>query len=510
MKSLLFRAKQGIAIFSLIKNLSYLDYLLFFLILSAILLRLVNLDYNSAFNDEAIYIVIGRMGLFASDWLSYGAKLWMAGLPYIYPTISALAFETAGIEGARLLNVIFGIILIEEVYQLTLLLNLFDTKTNKIAATIALFLSGFSAAGIFVSKLATYDMLSFLLLICAITSFLKARHFNNGKYYFLTFISIFTSFLTKVVAGIYFAPLFLISIFIIKNRSVKQKKLSIYYLYIPLIICMSVYGLLNSNNLLTFVTTHKDQGITTNYLTIIQIIIKTSGLSFLFLIPGSAILIKYKKTKQVLGLIVLSMVIPVFHLVLRRYATLDKHMYLSDIFLSVVIAYAVSLFFRKKIYRFLFKNRIIFIPYKIQLQKMITSFVFFILAIFYVWHSALISSQLEHQWKNTKEVGYFLSERIHPGDKLLTENGGAIILILYDKLFPPTDIVTFDWINYSGISSETAYEQAIKDGYFNYIELDNEYEENEEFMLNLREAMIENYQLIYSQNNFEIYEKKES
>ncbi|MCL5432698.1 MAG: hypothetical protein M1524_01095 [Patescibacteria group bacterium] len=47
----------------------------------AFVVRIININYNTAFNDEAIYVVIGRMGLFTNDWWSYGAKLWMAGVP---------------------------------------------------------------------------------------------------------------------------------------------------------------------------------------------------------------------------------------------------------------------------------------------------------------------------------------------------------------------------------------------------------------------------------------------
>jgi hypothetical protein len=49
--------------------------LLVILLLASFIIRILNLNYNTAFNDEAIYIVIGRMGLFASDWWSYGANL---------------------------------------------------------------------------------------------------------------------------------------------------------------------------------------------------------------------------------------------------------------------------------------------------------------------------------------------------------------------------------------------------------------------------------------------------
>src|SRR4051812_19070423 len=85
----------------------------------ALAIRVVNLNYNSPFNDEAIYIVLGKMGLFLRDWWTYNAQSWVAGLPYLYPSFSALAYVTGGIVGSRLLSVLFGLLTIGEVYQLT-------------------------------------------------------------------------------------------------------------------------------------------------------------------------------------------------------------------------------------------------------------------------------------------------------------------------------------------------------------------------------------------------------
>src|SRR3989304_10223442 len=87
-------------------------YLLFASAIAAasFLIRAVNLSYNSPFNDEAIYIVIGKMGLFGGDWTSYNAASWMAGLPFLYPPLAGVGFELGGIVGARMLSVVFGVL----------------------------------------------------------------------------------------------------------------------------------------------------------------------------------------------------------------------------------------------------------------------------------------------------------------------------------------------------------------------------------------------------------------
>lgn len=463
---------------------------LYLILLSAFIIRVVNLNYNSAFNDEAIYVVIGRMGLFAHDWWSYGAKLWMAGLPYIYPPMSALAYELGGISGARLLNVIFGVLLVEEVYRFVLLLNLFDTKTNRIAALIACFLAAFSGIGIFVSKLATYDMPSFLLFIVGINSFLKAKNFTNGKYYFLTFFCLFAAFLTKITIAIFFPILFVISILIMKARSVLDKRRAITYLYVPFFLATLVYFVLYRDNLMTYIATHRDLG-SGNFTDIINVIWEEAYILILLLIPSTFLLIASKKIKATLALIALSLVMPLFHLALLRFATLDKHMYLTVIFLSVIAGYGVSLVLQSR-------------------DKMISTIVKIgipIVMLLYLLSSQYILNVRENDWRNSYATQDYLVEKIQPGDKILTEEGGAVILALYGKIFPPKSIVTFDWIDYSGLSGEKGYLQAINDEYFDYIELNGRYQGSSELREKIRESMAEKYYLTYGSGNYEVYEK---
>ena len=57
--------------------------LLLALFAMAFFVRLYNLNYNSPFSDEALYVVVGKLGIFQHDWFSYNAKIWMGGLSYV-------------------------------------------------------------------------------------------------------------------------------------------------------------------------------------------------------------------------------------------------------------------------------------------------------------------------------------------------------------------------------------------------------------------------------------------
>lgn len=465
--------------------------ILYLILTFAFIVRLINLNYNSAFNDEAIYIVIGKMGLFINDWWSYGAQLWMAGLPYIYPPMSALAYEIGGLLGSRLLNVIFGVLIVEEVYRFVNLLNLFDTKTNKTAALLAAAFAAFSGIGIFVSKLATYDMPSFLLFMIGVNSFLKAKNFTNGKYYFLSFLLLFLAFLTKITIAIFFPVLFIFSLLLMKGRSLFHRKMSIIYFYAPFVLATILYLIFYWDNLMTYIATHKDLGKTQDYMDLVRLIWYETYILVLLLIPNVILLMTSKRVKEIIALIVLCLVIPVFHLSLLRISTLDKHLYLSVIFLSVVVGYGISFAYREL-------NKPV---------KMIIKLGLPVIAIFYLISAQNILHIRENDWENSTDTQKYLIEKIQPGDKILTEEGGAVILALYDKIFPPKSIVTFDWINYSGLDGDRGYVQAIKDEYFDYVELNGRFEGAFELRRKIKEGMTGNYSLVYTKDNYEIYEK---
>jgi 4-amino-4-deoxy-L-arabinose transferase-like glycosyltransferase len=468
------------------------DILFYTILISAFAIRVANLNYNSAFNDEAIYIVVGRMGLFTNDWWSYGAKLWMAGLPYIYPALSALAYQTGGLIGSRLLNVIFGTILVEEVYQFTNLIKLYDDKTNKIASLISAFIVGFSAIGIFISKLATYDILSFLLLMLGINSFLKAEHFKSGKYYFLAFIGLYFAFLTKIVIAVFFPLLFVLSLWLIWKRPKKHKNMAVLYLYIPFILATMVYLHSYLGNLITYLTTHQDQG-KSGYLTILQIIWDEAKFGLVFLIPAGIMLYRNKRFKQFVVLTALSSVIPLFHLAIKRYLTLDKHMYLSVIFMSVIIGYGISLLILKRI--------------RTKITKLLINTALIFASLLFVIDSNFELNKHQQGWENTKSLGQFISSKVNNGDKILTEDGASVILSLYENIFPPGNIITFDWIDYSGFTDDRGYSRALKDVYFDYIEIDNEFEGKDKLKNMIRQSLAVNYSLIYKTGVFEVYEK---
>jgi len=490
-----------------IKNEPY-ELLFFGVFMASFLLLITNLNYNTAFNDEAIYIVVGRMGLYTSDWFSYGANQWMAGLPYIYPTLTTLAYETTGLLGARFLNVIFGLMLIEEVFRFTRLLRIFDDTTNHLAAVIAAFLVGFSAIVMYVSRLATYDILSFLLLLTGVNSFIKAGSFANGKYYFISFFCLFFAFLTKIIVGIYFPVLFVLSLLILRKRPPEHKRVAMTYFYAPFLIGTLLYGYFHLQSFLTFVQTHKDEGKSENLGELVRLIAYVAGPLLVAAIPSSVLLALRGKKREMIALLALAAVIPVFHIALNRLATLDKHLTLTVVFLSPLAGYGVSLFLRSVMPKLVNAKAIRHIPGRMGAIGLRLTLVIAVctVGLLYVIRSLAVRNDFENGWKNTEDLQEYLYQNVKPNDKVLTQEGAVVILALYDNIFPPNNIVTFDWIDYSGFTDERGYRQAIRDRYFDFIELDREHRDENSLVQAMLPDIAQHYTLVKSIGSFEIYE----
>ncbi|OGM13646.1 hypothetical protein A3A76_02900 [Candidatus Woesebacteria bacterium RIFCSPLOWO2_01_FULL_39_23] len=466
-------------------------FLFYLIIFPALIVRIINLNYNTPFNDEAIYVVVGKMGLFANDWWSYGARLWMAGLPYLYPSLTAMAYQVGGIIGSRLLNVFFGVFLVEEVYRFTRMLNIFNSKKyNLPAALIASFIVAFSYVGIFVSKLATYDIPTYFLMLFSINSFIKANYFNNGKYYFLAAVSLLAAFLMKIVTALFFPVLFILSVIEIRKRNNFHKKLWYLYGLVPFVLGILFYALFFGRDILIYASSQTTRD--SDFLqSIIHVIWENSYVTLIMSCISLYILLLIRRVKSVLGLLALALIIPIFHISLMRYPTLNKHIYLTIIFLSPIIGYTFA-------YLMDSKNKII--AFVIRLSVLV-------LAIIYLAILPKNLYRLEHDWINTANLKKFLSTNVQMGDKVLAETGADVVLSLYNKTYPPGNIFTLDWIEYSGMSDDTAYIQAIRDKYFDYIELDNKNEAKKELAMKILTEIDGRYKLIYEEGFFKVYSR---
>jgi len=113
-------------------------------------------------------------------------------------------------------------------------------------------------------------------------------------------------------------------------------------------------------------------------------------------------------------------------------------------------------------------------------------------------------------WANSSKALSYLSTHVSSGDKILAESGGTAILSSYNKNFP-TNTTTFDWFVYHKETGEKAYLDAVKDGYFDIIELEGLGQQDGAIFSRLHNKVYAdltgNYTKIYANNGFIIFKR---
>lgn len=466
----------------------------------AFVLRVINLNYNSPFNDEAIYVVIGRLGLFEWDWTSYNTSSWMAGIPFFYPTLAALSYVTGGIVGARLLNIFFGVLTLEAIFMIAFFITNGSFKEKFIAGMVSASLVGGSAVSYYVSRIATYDMPSyyFLFLGIAFLFHLQKDNVNKNKWYFLSFLSLFISFGMKVTTGYFYLPPIIVLSYIMaragKSKQIKQWKK---YFLIPLLICMSLYLASHLSTVGVFFNSQVVARDKADLISVLNVFADNSNYIWIFYTLGTVGLFLKKQWKIWLILTAASLWVLAGHIVAARVPTLDKHTFLSVSFISILVGVGVV---------YLVK----YLPKRKMLRSfVIGNFVGFIVLFWYV--SYLKAQEYNHLWTDSSDVLTYLQEHTHSGDKLLTELGSTTILYTYNENHP-TNVTTFDWFEYQEASGQDAYLSGVKDGYFDLIVLESQNKPKSENNKSIHQLVIENmgdlYYKSYDKEGFYIYEKQ--
>ncbi len=113
---------------------------------------------------------------------------------------------------------------------------------------------------------------------------------------------------------------------------------------------------------------------------------------------------------------------------------------------------------------------------------------------------------LEHQWPNADTMTQKLESMTKNDDLILAETGPIVILAVYDKT-NPLSVTTFDYFEYRKLKGNAAYLQAVRDGYFDIIELDDKAEATDTLRAEVRNILADKYNLVYKEAPFEIYER---
>lgn|SRR3989344_87091 len=499
----------------------------------AFLVRFINLNYNSPFNDEAIYVVVGQTGLFLGDWVSYNAASWMAGHPYFYPSITAIAYKIGGIAQSRFVNVAFGILTLYTIYQIIIIL--YERGNKKLfPGLITIALLGITPIGVYVSRLATYDAPSFFfiflgLYFISIANLTKFNFEQTARFYFLAALSIFLAVGFKIISAIYVPFFVLYSYFEIKNKKILSGEIE-----------TNDATLLNKSADLDkpsevefdsnlpgqeeesgriYESDVQSKGVAANFTTW-DIHEKESESPFTSEKENTADWFKY-------FLVPLSILFAIylffnFSHIYAYYVSQQTPLNIStrlevltrfwkEIYLIVPfwLVGSLGLVLSKNKKKLLFLSLGVFIPVIFHLvfknapsldkhtyltsafmsivaglgigkiidftdNKVFKTVVSsaLVLSLIVFWVSAYKTlPKYNNLWRDTTKPQSFISKEVDSGDRVLVESGASMVLAASQRDFP-TNVITFDWFEYGGLQGREAYIRAVDDGYFNFIQLE--------------------------------------
>ncbi len=171
-------------------------------ILVASWLRLHDLDYNTAFNDESINVLIGQSVI--DGRLTPSPIPWNFGW-YLFPLMAWGADQLGGLTGMRVMAGILGLFTIGAIGWTAR--RAFGTRTAIVSVVLIAGLSPFIHA----TRVAFRDAGTLFFLSVGIACFLQAWITNRRAMWMLSALSVFAAFLCKHPLGIYAPPLMILA-----------------------------------------------------------------------------------------------------------------------------------------------------------------------------------------------------------------------------------------------------------------------------------------------------------
>lgn len=414
---------------------------------------------NTAFQDEALYLLAGRQ-IFLS-WLGktpylepYG--LYFSGYPSFYPVIGGGLDFLGGLEAARLFSLLCMLIVTVCVYYMTM--QFFDRKS----ALIAAFLFACEGSVLFLGRLATYDAFCLCLLALAVMLAFRASKAASAQMT-LALGPLLVLAVAAKYAGLLFVPVVLAQLawWTWKHKGLEETLIRLGFALFSL----AASGFIAFINIdkqvftgLSFTTTNRVSSGAMPIL-VMQHIALMEGLFFGLGLLG---LLLCGRQRLPTGLLLFgsTLLVPLYHTYKGEFISLDKHLAFSMFFLAPLAGLAIASLVG------LWQKRSLRLPWVTALALCL-----------------LISSlglqqarNLYEGWPSSTRLTTFLRPRVQLGiARYLAEDFDVLRYYLKDE----TDLWQWSSLDYfvytdkqnHDLSGEAAYKAAIQEGYFDLIEL---------------------------------------
>lgn len=417
---------------------------------------------NTAFQDEALYLLAGRQ-IFL-NWLGrvpyvepYG--LYFSGYPSFYPVIGGSLDFLGGLETARMFSLLCMLVVTYCVYSITV--QFFDRKSALIAAIL------FTCEGsvLFLGRLATYDALCLCLLALTILFCFRVAKAASARYALAL-----GPLLLLVVAAKYAGLLFVPGVLTLLAWSCwKQKGLEEMLVRLGIsIFSLAATGFLAFLNVdhqvlagLSFTTTNRANDGTPPLLVLQHI----AGMEGIFFAIGLLALVFCGRRRLFPALVLLgsALLVPLYHAYKGEMISLDKHLAFSMFFLAPLAGFAIASVLSN------------WQRYAIRSARL-SWFITLALCLLTLLPGIQQARTLYGGWPSSTALTTFLRPKVQIGvGHYLAEDYD----VLRYNLMNETAIWQWSSLDYfvytdkqnHNLSGETAYKAAIQEGYFDLVEL---------------------------------------
>lgn len=297
---------------------------------------------NSAFQDEALYLLAGQQTI--SGWLGLPHfpipwAYFLSGYAYLYPVIGGALNMLGGVELARSFSLLCMMSTTVCVYYVTK--HVFDHNS----ALLASVLFAFQGPVLFIGRLATYDALCLGLIALAVA---LALHVSIARRPW-TIVGVGPLLVLAILAkfaGLLFAP---IPLAILACLSLERQGWRRMLVRLGLALCsLAVAGVVayitldkDALHAISATTTSRDVVVKTAPLFLIQFIVTLSGVAFALGLLG---LILCGRRRFPIGLLLFgsALLAPLYHIYKGELISLHKHLAFSMFFIMPLAGYAVA------------------------------------------------------------------------------------------------------------------------------------------------------------------------
>ncbi len=415
---------------------------------------------NTAFSDEALYIYAGRKII--ESWAGMPADIdgyasYFSGHPFLYPVLAGAIDMIGGLEAARFASTLFMLCVTICTYKTTL--RLFDRP----AAVMASALFSCQAPVLFIGHFATFDALCLMLVAVSVTLAVKAATEKNPLHTLPIGPALLLSIGIKYVA-LLFAPCVLVIVALAALHYGGLKAAFVHTGLALLGFCAGMLAIVIATDTsfvsgMAFTTTQRTTMVPAHPAALVAHGLALGGILLGFAIAGVCLLRADRMRVFYTALLVMALLAPGYHVFKCEQAAFSKHLAFSLFFMAPLAGFAAK--------RLLLASR--------QDNK---RWLFASLCFLCAFTNGITEARSQFDWTDTSAVIDLLRTQVHAqGEHYLADDYEVARYYFKDiaanEQWESTHYLDYDSTDGSQYTGNEAYERAVKEAYFDLIELNH-------------------------------------